>query len=417
MDEPVVAYLAPELPALSATFVYEELLGLERRGMQIIPISVRRPALPASGQEALSARTLVLYGDGPATVVWGGLAALPMFGRRSAKALRWLVKDMTSLGLWRRGTWKLAFQWLAGARLARWLQNQNCQHLHVHFAHVPAQIAMYASAFADIPFTIMAHANDIFERGALLPQKAMRATQLLTISHFNVAYLQTVGVPESRLSVVRCGVSFARRPQAPCFDRKPIYRIGTLGRLIEKKGVDDLLHALANLRSPTWRVELSVAGDGPLRAALEAQVRVLGVADRVRFEGALSHSAVTTWLHSLDIFALACKADSNGDMDGIPVALMEAMSQQVPVVSTRLSGIPELIIDGKTGLLARPADPVDLERAVRELLDDPDLRATLADAAMHHVETEFGQNLNLDRLLAHFPAGGLTPPQTYTSAG
>src|SRR6185369_480123 len=157
------------------------------------------------------------------------------FGAGTIKALGWLLRDMASVGLHRLTAWKLAYQCVVGARLARELRREACTHLHVHFAHTPAQIAMYASAFSGVPFTVMAHANDIFERGALLPQKALRALRLLTISQFNVAYLKSVGVPESRLSVVRCGVSFGRREQSPGFDPKPVYRIGTLGRLVEKK--------------------------------------------------------------------------------------------------------------------------------------------------------------------------------------
>ena len=114
-------------------------------------------------------------------------------------------------------------------------------------------------------------------------------------------------------------------------------------------------------------------------------------------------------MHSLDAFVVACKKDSNGDMDGIPVVLMEAMSQRVPVVSTRLSGIPELVVHDSTGLLALPADPASLAHELRRLLDDPALRARLSEAAVLHVETEFGQEVNLDRLLGYFtPAAAAT---------
>ena len=268
---------------------------------------------------------------------------------------------------------------------------------------------MYASAFSGVPFTIMAHANDIFERGLLLRQKAQRALKLVTISQYNVAYLRSVGVPEDKLAVVRCGVSFAPRPDVPAFENKARYRIGTLCRLVEKKGVDDLLHALALLQGAPWQVELSIVGDGPLRSELERLAGKLGLHDSVQFVGALGHAAVTGWLHSLDVFVVACKKDSNGDMDGIPVVLMEAMSQRVPVVSTRLSGIPELVVHGSTGLLASPADPASLAHELRSLLDSPELRARCAQAAVHYVETEFGQDANLHRLLECFgsvPATG-----------
>ncbi len=399
---PRLAYLAPELPALSATFVYEELRALERRGVGVDPFAVHCASHPATTESDLTVRTRVLYSGPIVRQILTGLRAVAGFGPGTLKALGWLASDMLAVRPWRSVAWKLAYQCLAGARLATEMQRAGCVHLHVHFAHVPSQIAMYASAFSGIPFTIMAHANDIFERGLLLPRKAQRAVKMLTISQHNVAYLLSAGVSASQLEVVRCGVSFPvsvsrLHPARSCF------RIGTLGRLVEKKGMDDLLRALALQRGRTWQWELSIAGDGPLRTELEALANELGVAAQVHFEGALGHAAVGAWMRTLDVFALACKADSNGDMDGIPVVLMEAMSQRVPVISTRLSGIPELVIHERTGLLAPPADPAMLAEQLHRLLDSPELRADLSEAAVHHVQAEFGQEVNLDRLMKHFP--------------
>ncbi len=394
-----IAYLAPEIPALSATFVYEELLALERRGVPVLPVTVHRPAHPAAAQQALAERTRVLYAGPAWRRLLDGFAQLPRFGMRSLGALGLLLGDMLRIGLWRPAAWKLAWQWLAGARLARWLDEANCVHLHVHFAHVPAQIAMYASAFGGVPFTVTAHANDIFERGLLLPEKAQRARRLLTISMHNRQYLEAVGVPPDKLAVVRCGVSLPVRADWPLYEAKLRYRIGSLGRLVEKKGMDELIRAVALLRSRRYDIELSIAGDGPLRAPLAALATELGIAANVHFEGALGHGDVNTWLRGLDVFALACKPDAQGDVDGIPVALMEAMSQRVPVVSTRLSGIPELVMHEHTGLLAGPADAESLALALARLLDDPALRATLAAAAARHVQNEFAQDTNVERLM------------------
>jgi glycosyltransferase involved in cell wall biosynthesis len=396
-----VAYLAPEIPALSATFVYEELLALERRGVTVLPVSVHRPAHPAHSQTALAARTHVLYEGSLVVQAATGLAAMPAFGRGTLVALSHLLTDLWAVGCWRPQAGKLVWQWLAAARLARWLRRGRCRHLHVHFAHVPAQIGMYAAAFAGLPFTVTAHANDIFERALLLRRKAERAKKLLTISHYNLAYLRSLGLPADKLAVVRCGVSFAQRSKAPAAaSSRPRLRIGTLGRLVEKKGIDDLLRALALLEAQPG-AELSIVGDGPLRAGLEALARELGVQACVRFEGSLAHADVVAWLHTLDVFVLACKPDAQGDMDGIPVALMEAMSQHVPVLSTRLSGIPELVLDEQTGLLAPPADPPALAAQLQRLLDEPALRGDLAAAAAPHVEAEFGQSVNIDRLMSH----------------
>ena len=405
----VIAYLAPETLAPWATFVYEELLELERRGLSVIPMSLRRPSQAARGQEALAERTLIVYEGSKLGMLAQGLVGAPLFGLGAWKALRWLAVDITELGLMRLKSWKLIFQFFAAVKVARLLKQHGCVHLHVHFAHVPAQIAMYASALSGIPFTVMAHANDIFECALLLPQKAERALKMLTISEYNRSYLERIGVASEKLAVVRCGVSLVRRPTAPDFERRERYRIGTLGRLVEKKGMDVLIRAVAELRDRPYRIELSIAGDGLLRSELEALVRSLDLTDTVRFEGSIAHSQVTDWMRNLDAFVLACRKDVRGDMDGIPVVLMEAMSQSVPVISTRLSGIPELVVHEETGLLADPGDHVSLAAQIDRLLESVELRSRLVGRAMEHVRREFNQDVNLDRLLKHFGFSTSTP--------
>lgn len=398
----MIAYLAPEIPALSATFVYEELLALERRGFRIKPISVRPPAAPASDQKELAARVTNLYGGSRVKLVLGGVAGLFTFGRRAPAALKLLFSDFLECGPHRLASWKLAYQFLAAVNLARILVSENCFHLHVHFAHTPAQIAMYASALSGIPFTVMAHANDIFERGLLLRRKAERAVCMLTISEYNRRYLESLGIPGERLAVVRCGVSFATVPKSAAAGEGAGFRIGTLGRLVEKKGVDVLARAVAELRKSGREVDFRIVGDGPLKVELEQLVHELGIAQITRFEGSLAHHRVADWIRQLDAFVLACKKDANGDMDGIPVVLMEAMSQSVPVISTRLSGIPELVMDDQTGLLAEPGDHRDLARQIGRLMDSAGLGAKLAAGARERVADEFGQAKNLDRLVGHF---------------
>jgi glycosyltransferase involved in cell wall biosynthesis len=398
-----IAYLAPEIPALSATFVYEEMFGLQDLGYTIVSISVHKPKQPAKGLDLLLSTTHFLYDRAPLKLVLAGLFHLPLLGFGAIKALRLLVLDMLRCGLYRRETWKLAYQFLVAVKLAMLLKSRGCSHLHVHFAHVPSQIAMYASAMSGVPFTIMAHANDIFERGLLLQQKAERAVKLVTISEFNRAYLEGIGVPRDKLAIVRCGVSFPILPPEHPFENKTHYRLGTLCRLVEKKGVDVLIRAIALLRDRPYTIDLSIAGDGPLLNELEALVLELGVANSVQFEGVMSHGAVAAWMQGLDAVVLACKKDKNGDMDGIPVVLMEAMSQSIPVISTKISGIPELIVDCHTGLLARPDDYQDLAFQIDKLFSSVQLREHLVVEAAAHVNIEFGRNVNLDRLISYFP--------------
>ncbi len=400
---PRIAYLAPEIPALSATFVYEEMLGLEKLGFLVLPVSVHRPGHPANEQERLYSETIYLYDPPILKVALSGLFSLRLNGARALKAALWLISDLARCGVHRFASWKLAYQFLAAARLARLLKTNQCSHLHVHFADVPAQIGMYASAMSGIPFTVMAHANDIFEHGLLLRQKAERAAKMLTISKFNRAFLESVGIPGDSLAIVRCGISLRFSPRERKFQRQDRYRVGTLGRLVEKKGMDVLVRAIADLRNRPYGIDLSIAGDGPLRNELKSLADSLGVGQFVTFEGALPHGDVAAWMQGLDAFVLACKKDRNGDMDGIPVVLMEAMSQSVPVISTRISGIPELIIHGRTGLLADPDDHMDLSFQIDRLLDSPELRGHVVQEAAQYVEKEFGQQVNLNRLTNYLP--------------
>ena len=401
-EQAVVAYLAPEIPALSTTFVYVELLEVERHGLRVIPISVRVPAVPAVDQQTLSKRTIILYSGSKMRLVLSGVASISNFGKRALVALKYLVSDVIESGPHPIASLKLAFQFFAAIKLARILEREKCSHLHVHFANTPAQIAMYASALSGIAFTVTAHANDIFERGLLLRRKAERAVRMLTISQYNMRYLENLGIPTNRLALVRCGVSFFAKPKTMAERERGSFRIGTLGRMVEKKGFDILVQAVASLKRSGYAMELLIAGEGPMKPVLKQLVQELGISELTRFKGYLPHDQVADWMQQLDLFVLACKKDKKGDMDGIPVVLMEAMSQSIPVISTRLSGIPELVVHEETGLLAEPNDSEDLARQIRRLIGSPELRAKLTARAREHVAEEFGQEKNLDRLISYF---------------
>lgn len=402
---PVVAYLAPEIPALSATFIYEEIYGLERLGVRVVPYSVHVPGNPAEGHDALAGRVTVLYGGKALQEVIEGLLYLPALGGRALVALQHLLADMGELGWLRVGSWKLAYQFLSGVRLARMIKSAGCTHLHIHFAHVPTQIGMYASALSGIPFTVTAHANDIFERGLLLKTKAARAKKFLTISEYNIRHLRGLGIPAEQLGIVRCGVSLAADASTTGRSSQGgVVHIGSLGRMVEKKGFDVLIRAADLLKQRGHAVALHIAGDGPLREELLTLVQTLGMTQEVVFEGSMPHAQVSAWMKGLDIFALACKQDTAGDMDGIPVVLMEAMTQALPVVSTRLSGIPELVIHEQTGLLAESADAQDLAVQLERLIAAPPLAEKLSRQAFDFVKGEFSQEVNLDRLQGYFSA-------------
>jgi glycosyltransferase involved in cell wall biosynthesis len=177
--------------------------------------------------------------------------------------------------------------------------------------------------------------------------------------------------------------------------------IVSVGRLVEKKGTDLLLDALALLpRELHWR--LLHAGGGPLKSRLERRARALGLADRVEWRGALAQGDILALYRSADLFALASRVASDGDRDGLPNVLAEAQSQGLACVATSVSAIPELIEDGKTGLLVPPESPQELARALEALIRDPALRQRLGDAGRLRVNTRFGLEANLQRLSRRF---------------
>lgn len=397
----IVGYLSPALPALSETFVYEELLALEARGITVVPFSIRKPEPPVVSQVQLASRTTTIYAGLGLIGLLRNMMLLPLYGRNAGRAIWYFLSDLWECGLLRLGTWKLVYQFLAGVKLAGLLKKHGCTHLHVHFAHTPTQVAMYAAALTGVPFSVMAHANDIFENGILLRKKCNRSASFLTISEYNREFLERIGLSKDKLAVVRCGVSLRPRNLVHSSERLVHCKLGSLGRMVEKKGFDDLLRAVALLKKEGQSVELGLAGDGPLLAELKALTVELGIADSVHFLGKMDHHQVATWLQSLDVFVLACKKDKRGDMDGIPVVLMEAMSQSVPVISTKISGVPELVIHQQTGLLSAPGNHIDLAEKVALLINDSTLREQLAKGAQLHVMQEFGQTTNIDRLIQH----------------
>ena len=395
-----IAYLAPEIPALSATFVYNEIIRLEDSGYRVVPLSVHQPYSPAEGDalEDLGSRTEYLYRAPKSKVLLDNLGMLFRRPIRYFWTLATALADAGQMGLLNRVGLGLLYRFFIAARVARILLREDCQHLHVHFAHVPTDIAMYAARMSAVPFSFTAHANDLFERGWLLDKKVQRARFAVTISDYNRQHMIKSGGAEHKIHVIRCGVDHQAFAARNGDAENPIPKIGTLGRMVEKKGIDDLIRACRILRERKIAFRVEIAGDGPLLAELQQLVDDGDLSAQVHFKGPLPHEQVPQWLQGLDMFVLACKKDRNGDRDGIPVVLMEAMLAGVPVISTRISGIPELIEDGHSGLLADPADPDQLAGAIDRMLSDQPLCRDLRKHAIAKVQTEFDLSNNVARL-------------------
>ncbi len=396
-----LAYLAPEIPALSATFVYNEIFQLEQQGYSVVPFSVHQPGVFMLDKKLadLKASVFNLYAQKKHVVLKENALFLLKHPLRYLITLKMLVSDMFKVGILSRTSRGLAFRFFYSVVLARQLLEHGVHHIHVHFAHVPADIAMYAASLSDISFSVTAHANDLFERAWLLAEKVKRAKFFATISEFNREFLRQQGCDTNQIVVVRCGVDaeqFLGRKKA---DSPGIPKIGFIGRLVEKKGADDLLLAASELKKQGVRFQLVIAGSGPLQGQLTELTRELGLSDDcVSFIGAIAHSDIPDFLSELDVFVLPCKKGTAGDMDGIPVVLMEAMLTGVSVISTHLSGIPELVIDRETGLLVEPGNKIQLANAIRTLIEDKTLSKQLNLNAISKVKKEFNLKDNAGQL-------------------
>ena len=270
---------------------------------------------------------------------------------------------------------------------------------------------MDCARLVDVPYSFTAHAHDLFVHHLGLRRRIADAAFCVGISEHNARLLRAIAPARSAdVHVVHCGVHpeapparlRAPRPDGPS-------RIVCVAGLRPYKGHRVLIDAIARLARAGQDVRLDLVGDGPLRGELERCAAGLGVAARVRFLGGLTEPEVAAVLDGADAFALASVVQVDGDTDGIPVALMEAMAAGVPVVASRVSGVPELVRDGETGLLAPPGDAAALAGALRAVTSDPQAATGRARAARALVEDQFAVEGQAARLLALIRASARTP--------
>lgn len=388
-----VAYvLEPPYP----TFFVAEVEAVRRAGAEVAVFNSFRP-FPQSYEAAERLRQESFYFPSGYRGVLGDNARGAL--RRPAAYL-WAVGFALRHGL------DLRLVTLA-AHYARLVKEQGIQHLHAGYGTTPATVALLTSRLAGRPYSFTLHAYDIFLPNPLLPQKARGARFFTTISHFNREFIGTAhpAVDRSRLEVVHLGVDLQVWTPRAGEPRNAVPVCLSVANLVPFKGHDVLLRAAALLQKAGTPLRLVLIGDGPLRRDLEALAGTLGLSSQVTFAGRLGSEQVRVHLECADVFVLPAVVDAEGNRDGIPVALMEAMARGVPVVSTRVAGIPELVIDGQTGRLTAPGDPEALAAALSALLTSAPLRQSLISAARAHVEAEFDIARTARRMVDLFSAG------------
>jgi glycosyltransferase involved in cell wall biosynthesis len=402
-----IAYLHVEIPSISTTFVYNEILGLEKYDFKVVPIALHYSTLENMTPElaALAQRVSILYEKGFKqfySLLSANLISALRKPGRYIKTLLILFKDTLSVGRIDVDILRLLYHFLCANRVSNILLDRNCCHLHAHFAGSTTQIAMYASLLSGVPYSFTSHAIDLYTGFILMKEKVDRAKAAVTISECNKQYLIDAGVDAQKIQVVRCGVKVNDYHFTPKENLRSIPKIGTLSRLVEKKGTDILIQALGILRKEGIKFTFEIVGDGPEKDNLSKMVTQENLDDITIFRGLMPNHEVFDWLRSIDVFVLACRKAKNGDQDGIPVVLMEAMLVGTPVISTKISGIPELIEEKVSGLLAEPTDPTSLADQIRYLIQHPDLSFSLTEKARLRVEHEFGEELNIQRLTEVF---------------
>jgi glycosyltransferase involved in cell wall biosynthesis len=290
--------------------------------------------------------------------------------------------------------------------LARDLQAGGVTHLHAHFAHGPASVAHFVYLLQGLSYSFTAHAKDIYTSPPdLLAVKMQAARFVVTCTGYNARHLAGLVGPRTarRIHRIYHGVDlhkFQANGAASTNRAGSPPTILAVGRLVEKKGMGYLVEAFRLLLESGYDARLQIVGSGELKDVLKEQIAGAGLQQRVALLGARPQEELIELYHQATIFALPCIVAENGDRDGIPNVLVEAMRCGLPVISTDVSGIPELVVDGQTGVVVPPRDAAALTTALARLLDEPALRARLAVGAAHHVTAEFDLAANATRLKA-----------------
>ena len=405
----VITVVLKGYPRLSETFIAQELRALEKLGHKLHLISLRHPTdkkrhpIHEEIEAPVTYLPEYLYQE-PIRVLksWWKVRRMAGYSRAFSIWYKDLKRDLTSNRVRRFGQ-----AMVLAAELP-----ENTMHLYAHFLHTPASVARYAAFAQGLPWSCSAHAKDIYTSPNWeLTEKLDDVSWLVTCTSFNVAHLKTLTSKPERVNLLYHGLDLSRFPivsdkQHVCDGNQknaPV-KILSVGRAVTKKGYDDLLNAFAKLPAElSW--EFTHIGGGPLLNALKRQAETLGLSDQIVWKGAQSQEAVLNAMKNSDIFVLASRIAEDGDRDGLPNVLMEAQSQKAAILSTRVSAIPELIQERKTGLLVDQRDPDGLAESLLELIGNPQLRQELSEAGDSRLRALFDANSWIGRLSEKLPRG------------
>jgi len=398
-----VAYITQSFPGLTTTFIYREVLALRNVGFNVVTFAIWKPNINKLSTES---RDLVNSSFYAFPVSWPRFFAahLYFFFTRPTKYISTLFFVLTRKGEAIENRRRTFFHFCEAIYLALDAKREGIRHIHAHFAINAATIALVIARMLDISFSFTAH-NSFFTDRLLLKAKLKAAKFIIVISKYSQDLLLRF-LPDENLRgkfhVVHCGVSpdDFLPPTHKAINQRPL--IFSVAQLVERKGLPVLLEACKILSERGYDFQCLVAGDGPQRSLLEQLVTEYQIRDKVGLIGVVFQEQLVDYLGRADVFVLPCLTTANGDRDGIPVVLMEAMAMEIPTISTHVSGIPELIEDGQSGLLVEERNAVALAGAMQRLLDDDELRWRLGKNGRQKVVREFNIHQSVAQLAALF---------------
>jgi glycosyltransferase involved in cell wall biosynthesis len=400
-----LVYVVKRFPRVSETFVLQEVQELVRQGERITICSLRRPSCDDPlhpGARELAERTLY-FPEGArraARLVAAAVTVAARTPRRAASTLAWTLRWALHL---RQPSYLARF---AEAAYLRTRLPEDVDHLHAHFANDPATVALLLGRLTGRPFSFTAHAYELFERRTRdLPAKLEETRFAVAVSDCTRRYLVSLGDRDHawKVVVVRNGVD--RRWFRPReVDPSGVPLLVAVSRLVAKKGLDTVIEACARLSARGIDFRCEIIGAGALRAALETRAAGRAISDRITFAGSRDRPAVAEAFARATAFVLPCRSTETGDQDALPVSITESMTVGVPVVTTPVGGIPEIVRDGESGILVEPDDAQALADALERVLHDKGLRKRLAKGGRSAV-AEFDPSESARRLRRLFREG------------
>jgi colanic acid/amylovoran biosynthesis glycosyltransferase len=404
MDALRVAYILLRFPRLTQTFILREMVHLRRLGVDVQVFSILPPVSEPVHGQAQEIMPYVHYGQSliSAEMIRAHLHYLFRSPARFFRALlRAIWQSYREPGVLLRA---LAVFPLA-VTFAKQIEDLKVDHVHAHFVWVEGIVAQVISDLTDIPFSLHPHAFDLFQRDQESVRRQLALSDgVIAISEYHRRYMaQLSSRPTAEnIKVVYNGLDTEELAPARARREEGEVRVLSVGSFCEKKGHEYLIDACALLVGKGYALRCSIVGDGLLKASLQARINRYGLQGRVSLLGAKTQEEVKVLYGSSDIFVLACVVAANGDSDGVPTVLVEALAMKLPVVTTPVAGIPEFVIDGETGLLVPQRDVEALANAMERLMVDEELRRRLGERGRQVVVDTFDVRRTSPQLAAFF---------------